>query len=153
MIPVYGDAPIPGQKYGLRPGAYVVLYREGSFLFTYQKTKEIDELQLPGGGIDPGENPVPALQREVMEETGWTMSRPVRLGAYRRFVYMPDYHVYAEKLCQIYVARPISKLGDPTEAGHTAVWLSGHDALSEIGSMVFHDRRILTRLSERLIPA
>lgn len=147
MIPIYGKAPETGLKYGLRPGAYTILYRDGSFLFTYQKTKEIDELQLPGGGIDAGEHPLPALAREVMEETGWTMSKPVRLGAFRRFVYMPDYHRYAEKLCHIYAARPVSRLGAPTEIGHSAIWMSGAAALSEIGSMVFHDRKILTALN------
>ncbi len=150
MIPQYGEAPKTSEKYKFRPGAYVVLHRSGSFLLTHQKTSEIDELQLPGGGIDPGENPIPALQREVIEETGWTISKPVKLGSFRRYVYMPDYHFYAEKVCHIYYARPVSKLGDPTEPGHTAIWMSGYDAASEISAMVFQDRKILTRLSEHI---
>ena len=35
---------------------------------------------ISGGGIDPGEHPIPALHREVMEETGWIIERPRRVG-------------------------------------------------------------------------
>ena len=150
MIPRYGKAPKMSKKYGFRPGAYVVLYRDGRFLFTHQKTEDIDELQLPGGGIDLGENPLPALHREVFEETGWSISKPVRLGAFRRFAYMPDYNLWAEKLCHIYIARPISHIGDPTELGHSAIWLKSSAALHEISDKVFHNRQILNRLICRI---
>jgi 8-oxo-dGTP diphosphatase len=35
---------------------------------------------------------------------------------------MPEYRIWAEKLCTLYVARPIRRLGPPTEPGHTALW-------------------------------
>ena len=89
MIRRFGEVPRPDVKYKMRPGAYAVLMREGQMLLTYQAEPDY-EFQLPGGGIDPGESPVGALHREVYEETGWTTSRPVRLGAFRRFVYMPE---------------------------------------------------------------
>jgi 8-oxo-dGTP diphosphatase len=82
------------------------------------------EFQLPGGGIDPGESPLRALHREVLEETGWTIAGIRRLGAYRRFTYMPEYDKWAEKVCSIYLARPVRSLGPPREAGHTAVWMA-----------------------------
>lgn len=66
-------------------------------LLTHQDAPE-PEVQLPGGGIDPGESPVQALIREVYEETGWRISRPRRLGAYRRFTYMPEYDLWGEDL-------------------------------------------------------
>ena len=128
MIPIIGESPRPRTKYKLRPGAYAVLIRENRMLVTYQAAPD-NEFQLPGGGIDPGESPVVALHREVFEETGWTISRPRRLGAFRRFVYMPEYDMWAEKLCAIYTARPISRLGPPTEAGHSAYWLPPEQAI------------------------
>ncbi len=82
MIPRYG--PPPGrQNYRLRPGAYAVLIRGDRVLLTFQH-QPTPEFQLPGGGIDPGESPLAALHREVLEETGWTIATPRRLGAYRR---------------------------------------------------------------------
>jgi 8-oxo-dGTP diphosphatase len=83
---------------------------------------DIIDIQLPGGGIDPGENPVQALHREVLEETGWRIAAPRRLGAFRRFAYMPEYDLWAEKICHVYTARPSMRLGPPQEQGHTAIW-------------------------------
>ncbi|MGJ8609766.1 MAG: NUDIX domain-containing protein [Octadecabacter sp.] len=112
-------------RYTLRPGAYVILQRGRDVLLTVQDGTRLEypEIQLPGGGIDAGEQVIPALHREVMEETGWTMDRPVRIGAYRRFVFMPDYDMWAEKVCTIYWSQPVRRLGPPLEEMHTAIWV------------------------------
>lgn len=131
MIRRYGASPQRGKRYILRPGAYAILPRDGALLLTYQDEPH-DEFQLPGGGIDPGESPVQALHREVGEETGWRIATPIRLGAHRRFVYMPEYEMYAEKLCHIYVAHPVRAHGAPLEEGHEAVWMSVEQAIDEL---------------------
>lgn len=139
MIPRFGAPPRSDIRYRLRPGAYAVLLRGTRMLVTHQSEPE-PEFQLPGGGIDPGESPIPALHREVWEETGWTMSTPVRLGAYRRFVYMPEYDLWAEKICAIYLARPITCLGPPTEPMHIPFWMDARAAiplLANEGDQVF----------------
>ncbi|WP_204112573.1 NUDIX hydrolase [Shimia biformata] len=128
MIPRFGAPPTAGINYRPRPGAYAVLLRGRDMLVTFQDEPDY-EFQLPGGGIDPGESPQRALHREVYEETGWTISTPVRLGAFRRFAYMPEYDLWAEKLCTIYLARPVTRLGPPTEPGHTAFWMDAEDAI------------------------
>lgn len=122
MIPRFGTPPEAGRRYGIRPGAYAILLRGDEMLVTYQHAPH-DEFQLPGGGIDQGESPVSALHREVYEETGYTMTAPRRLGAFRRFTYMPEYDKWAEKVCAIYAARPARRLGPPLEADHEAVWM------------------------------
>ena len=123
MIPRVGEALKPGQLYRRRPGAYAVLVRNGHVLLTHQ-AQPTPEYQLPGGGIDPAESSIPALRREILEETGWRVGPLRRLGAFRRFTYMPDYDLWAEKLCQVYTARPTLCIGDPTEPGHTAIWVA-----------------------------
>ena len=128
MIPRFGPPP-ERQSYRLRPGAYAVLIRGGSALLTFQHAPE-SEYQLPGGGIDPGESPLAALHREVREETGWTIGALRRLGIYRRFVFMPDYDIWAEKICTIYLARPILRLGPPEEPGHSVHWAAPREAVS-----------------------
>lgn len=128
MIRRYGSAPKPDRRYRLRPGVYAILPRDGALLLTYQDDPHY-EFQLPGGGIDPGEQPIPALHREVFEETGWRIGPVRRLGAYRRFTYMPEYDLWAEKICHIYMARPILRHGPPIEADHSAVWMSPAEAL------------------------
>lgn len=125
----FGEAIIRGQKYRKRPGAYAILERDGQVLLTRQDAPE-PEFQLPGGGIDPGEGPTQALHREAFEETGWSIGHLRRLGAYRRFVWMPEYDLWAEKICTIYLARPILRYAAPREIDHTAHWVSPAQAVS-----------------------
>ena len=122
MIRRVGEPVKRGQAYRHRPGAYAILLRGRDVLLTWQHGDDIG-LQLPGGGIDPGEQPVAALHREVFEETGWRIARPRRLGAFRRLNFMPDYGYWAEKVCHIYLAHPVRPHGPPREEGHTALWM------------------------------
>jgi 8-oxo-dGTP diphosphatase len=128
-----GKPPQRGRRYILRPGVYAILPRNGHLLLTHQ-AEPSQEIQLPGGGIDPGEQPIPALYREVFEETGWRITRPRRLGAFRRFTFMPEYDLWAEKICVIYIADPVRPHGPPTEPGHTALWCPLSDAPQVLGN-------------------
>lgn len=144
MIRRYGEPLKPGQRYRRRPGVYAVLLRGDSILTTFQQAP-VPEFQLPGGGIDAGEQPVAALHREVIEETGWKINVIRRIGAFRRFTYMPEYDLWAEKLCAVYLARPVLRLGPPSEAGHTAVWLPVNEAVARLGNP--GDRAMLASLT------
>ena len=133
MIRRFGPRPEPKQRYVRRPGVYALLPKDGALLLTCQIDPRPD-FQLPGGGIDPGESPVAALHREVMEETGWRIAAPKRVGAFKRFVFMPEYNLHAEKICLIYLARPVSRAGPPTETGHQPLWLPPVEAASVLGN-------------------
>lgn len=141
MIRRYGEAVKVGKPYRRRPGVYAVLLRGGEVLLTHQATP-IPEYQLPGGGIDKGEAPIAALHREIYEETGWHVAPPRWLGTYRRFTFMPEYEMWAEKVCTIYVARPTLCQGPPSEAGHTAVWAPARVALELLDNV--GDRAMLS---------
>lgn len=147
MIPRVGEVVRSDQSYRLRPGAYAILLRGRSVLLTFQ-SEPAPEVQLPGGGIDPGEHVLPALHREVMEETGWSMSAPRRLGAYRRFVFMPEYDLWAEKLCAVFLARPVRRHSLPIEKHHTALWSSMDDAIDMLESD--GDRLFLSHVRDRI---
>jgi 8-oxo-dGTP diphosphatase len=110
------------RTYRDRLGAYAVIRDCGDVLVTEQAEPQ-REFQLPGGGIDPGEGMLRALHRECMEETGWRIRVLRRLGAFQRYVYMPEYDLWARKVCCVYLARPVLRLGPPSEAGHRAVWM------------------------------
>jgi 8-oxo-dGTP diphosphatase len=133
MIRRYGEAVRAGMRYTRRPGVYAILPRGDSLLVTHQ-AEPTPEFQLPGGGIDRGEQPIAALHREVFEETGWHIGTPRRLGAFRRFTYMPEYDLWAEKVCTVYVAMPVLRAGPPSEPGHQAVWLPMTEALDLLGN-------------------
>ncbi len=129
----HGERVVNGQRYRMRPGAYAILPLETRILLTHQAAP-VPEFQLPGGGIDPGEGPLEALHREVFEETGWRIARPRKLGAYRRFTFMPEYQFWAEKVCHIYVARPVQPYGPPQEDGHSAMLVDAGLALDLVAS-------------------
>jgi len=133
MTPRYGEPRRSDQHYRRRPGVYAILALDGRLLMTHQ-AEPAPEFQLPGGGIDPGEAPLAALHREVYEETGWTIAPLRRLGSFRRFVYMPEYDLWAEKRCAIWLARPVRRLGPPTEPGHSAHWVNPGQALDLLGN-------------------
>jgi 8-oxo-dGTP diphosphatase len=146
MIRRFGAARASGRRYRQRPGVYALLPASGRLLVTVQADPG-PELQLPGGGIDPGESPLAALHREVYEETGWHIARPRRVGAFRRFTFMPEYDIHAEKICLIYVARPVRRMGPPTEPGHSALWITAADAAESLGNA--GDRHFARRLASQ----
>lgn len=142
MIRRFGEVPAKGQSYRPRPGVYAILEHRSRILLTHQATPH-PEYQLPGGGIDEGEAPLPALHREVFEETGYTLSKPRRIGAFRRFAYMPEYDLWAEKLCHIYLAQVCLRLSAPPEDGHTTYWTTPERARDLLGNP--GDRHFMTQ--------
>ena len=48
----------------------------------YRKAIEKELLEIPAGGIDPGEEPEEAVRREMQEETGYLPEKVERLGGF-----------------------------------------------------------------------
>jgi len=138
----------PGRPYRDRLGVYAIAIRGGRLLAVWQN----GELQLPGGGIDPGESPLAALHREVREETGWRIAGPDggpprRIAAFQRYVWLWDYEYWARKVQAVYLARAVLPLGPPTEAGHVPVWLTPEAAATRLH--IAGDRAMVARAAAR----
>ena len=131
-----------GIQYVERPGAYAIISSGSDLLLTLQDADEL-ELQLPGGGIDPGETPVRALHREVYEETGHHIASIRRIGAYQRYTFMPEYDIWARKVCHIFTCIPTLRIGEPTEPDHTVIWMDPLSALNTLAND--GDRHFLAR--------
>jgi 8-oxo-dGTP diphosphatase len=134
------------RRYIDRIGAYAVI-RQGDDVLVTEQDATNREFQLPGGALDPGEGALRALHRECLEEIGWRIAVVRRLGAFQRFTYMPEYRIWARKVCHIYLARPVRRLGPPLEKGHRAVWMTIPAALDLLA--VEGDRHFL-RMVDRL---
>ena len=129
----FGEPFQQGVTYVRRPGAYAIIPDGDDLLLTLQDAHEL-ELQLPGGGIDPGETPVRALHREVFEETGYHITNICRLGVYQRYTFMPEYGIWAHKICHIFKCMPTLQISDPVEPDHTVVWMNPKSATSMLSN-------------------
>lgn len=48
----------------------------------YRKPANQELLEIPAGGIEPGESPEDAVKRELAEETGYQPNRVIKLGGF-----------------------------------------------------------------------
>ncbi len=55
-----------------------IVFRENFVLVVSQENGQ--QYILPGGRLEPGESPLEALHREILEETGWTISNLKHIG-------------------------------------------------------------------------
>jgi len=143
----FGRTPTEGRRYTPRPGVYAIIDAGDGILVTLQEDPR-PELQLPGGGLDPGEAPLGALHREVMEETGYRIHGARRLGMFHRYTYMPEYDLFAQKQCHVYRAKLGPRHGPPTEAGHMPVFLPMEVAAECLA--VSGDRHFVARIVARM---
>ena len=128
--PQFGD-PDAGFDYPDRPAAFVVVERGGKIACVRVAWRRGGpKLDLPGGGLDPGETPAEAAVRECGEEAGL---RVAVTG--EAFVAADHYFVNDEGACNntrglFFTARleadaPELKIEDD----HTLVWLDPLEAL------------------------
>ena len=64
--------------------AIIAIDAEDNVLLVKQFRKPIEKelLEIPAGGIDPGEDPMSAVRRELREETGYLPQKIERLGGF-----------------------------------------------------------------------
>lgn len=113
-----------------RPAAFGLALRDGRLACVRIEKPEGVFIDLPGGGVDPGETPDQAMVRELGEETGLLVRAsgpPVAHAG--QFIRMWDGSP-ANSLSDFFVAEIVGE--NPAlkvEDDHTLIWLSPDEAL------------------------
>ncbi|HMQ46427.1 MAG TPA: NUDIX domain-containing protein [Saprospiraceae bacterium] len=107
--------PISGLPQKDRPGSYgIILNANGQLALVSVNNSPYF---FPGGGIDAGENPVMALHREVMEETGLLIEVMDYLGTMNDWIFRKSEQINVNRIGHYYLAhymeeRPLGKVED-----------------------------------------
>ena len=120
-----------GTRYGLIIGGAIV--GVVGLVFIANSVLGGDDDESPTGDSVP-EVEAEAAEGEVFEETGWCITQPQVFFRFKVFSFMPDYDLWAEKVCTIYAARPVYRKSAPTEPDHYSVILPIEAALSHLAS-------------------
>lgn len=75
-----------------RPAAYAIIIERGYILLSHlspDSTPNVSGWTLPGGGMDPGEQPEDTVIREVFEETGFHIGIDALMGVHTAY-YEPN---------------------------------------------------------------
>ena len=100
----------------------IALTPEHEFVMVRQYRHGSDEvtLEIPGGIVDPGEEPGVAAARELLEETGYRGNDPVQLGTVN-----PNPAIFGNG-CHTFLIRdavPVSEIANDGDTEHTTVEL------------------------------
>lgn len=128
-IPQFGQ-PKPGVAYPDRPAAFAIVERDGQIATVRVDYPDGDtRLDLPGGGIDPGEEAAQAAARECGEETGLRVKIADEVArADHFFLNQQDQPVNTRGVffdARFEAEAPALKVEDD----HTLVWMPPHEAL------------------------
>lgn len=128
--PQFGQ-PEPGRDYPDRPAAFVVLAHEGRIACVRVAWRRGGpKIDLPGGGLDPGETPAQAAIRECGEEAGLKVEVVGEAFAAADHYFVNDEGASNNTRGQFFAARLVGH--EPTlkiEDDHSLVWLEPLEAL------------------------
>ncbi len=125
-IPQFGTR-LPGKNYLDRPSVYGLAFNGWGRLLVVRVPRK-DQLVLPGGGVDPGEESAAALHREIREETGFGVRVLGDLGRANEFIVTRNKGKAQNKLGSFYLVALTARLGPPLEPDHEVHGLTGSEA-------------------------
>ncbi|MFC4353105.1 NUDIX domain-containing protein [Fodinicurvata halophila] len=123
------DTPDPAYLYTCRPGAYGIAWDDQRRLFLVRTP---DGLEIPGGGIEPGETLEQALRREFVEETGYELEGVEPYLSIRQYLTKPLEDKFYDKYPTFFLIALGRRLGPPLESDHEPCWIEPRFARGEM---------------------
>lgn len=129
-VPQFGDR-LEGKVYVDRPAAFGIAVRDGLIAVVRVAPDGFTPwVDLPGGGIDPGETPVQAVVRELGEETGLQVSAGAVLGQADQHFVDTDGRTFNNRQTFFEVAILGEAPSLKVEDDHTLDWMTPEAAIA-----------------------
>ena len=127
-IPQFGQ-PAAGRAYPDRPAAFAIVERDGRIALARVTLEGGGRLDLPGGGLDPGETAAEAAVRECGEEVGLKIAVEAEVArADHYFTNEDDSRVNTRGA--FFAARLVAEAPElKIEDDHALEWMTPHEAL------------------------
>ncbi len=126
--PIFGT-PEPGANYVDRPGAYAFLFNKHFELAILQTTFGTF---LPGGGLDPGENDLAGLTRELQEEMGVKLQSAELVCRAGQYLYSRHYQKHFKKIGAFYRVQLAQPIRLKMQKDHELLWIDKRQAGLEL---------------------
>lgn len=109
-----------GIEYIPRPSVYAIIQNAHSKIAI---VKHKGAFFLPGGGIEPGETPIEALQREIVEETGYQARDMEKCGEAVEYLQAVSDGKYYRIHSTFFIAQLETGASMSTEPDHQLIWM------------------------------
>src|SRR5947209_10902950 len=112
--------PVANVEYIERPGAYAIIRNSSDEIAIIHTPRGYF---LPGGGVDPGEDMVTALRREIFEETGLGVEISREIGVAAQYLISAREGIHYKKVGHFFLADFAERLSETFEAEHELLWM------------------------------
>ncbi|NJL25270.1 MAG: NUDIX domain-containing protein [Calothrix sp. SM1_5_4] len=119
----------PGIHYTERPGAYGLLCEDGGRLAVIETSFG---RFLPGGGLDPGEDALTGLAREIMEEIGYLLLSAELAGQAAQYHWSEFYQMHFKKIGSFYRITATTAPAPTLQEDHSLIWLKPDEATKSL---------------------
>lgn len=120
-------------EYRKRPGAYAIIVNKNDDKIGIVKviTDEGVENFYLGGGIEEGETKLEALNREMVEEAGYSIKNIEELEEVGEFIFAEE-KGYIEVIASVYIAEFDQKIAEPIEKDHNVIWVKPEEYIDKM---------------------